>query len=382
MIIIAVCAVVRFQSAPLTILPRTATLSQPIPDALSLDWPSYGQAAVASSTYGVVATRGNASPQPTASTAKLITMLAVLKKKPFNDSSGASITFTQTDVDRYVTYVAGNGSVTPVSVGLTWTQYQAMEAVLLGSANNVADSLAVWAFGSLDAYREYAQRMIEGLGMTHTTVGIDASGYHPTTTSTAADLALLAREVLKEPMLRQIVNTKSVILPGAGLIQNTNRLLGSEVIGMKTGYTPEAGGVFVLAGTQNDGEHAQDVITVVMGAPGTTSSAAQSAAYALYESAKQNFHYQAIIKKGDTIASYNPAWSSATHDAIADNSIGMFVWAGSPPPRVDVSAPVITDSGKAQAKVSVVYGSISQQTTGSMNTSVPSAPWWWRIFGH
>lgn len=42
MIIIAVCAVVRFQSAPLTILPRTATLSQPIPDALSLDWPSYG----------------------------------------------------------------------------------------------------------------------------------------------------------------------------------------------------------------------------------------------------------------------------------------------------------------------------------------------------
>ena len=54
MIIIAVCAVVRFQSAPLTILPRTATLSQPIPDALSLDWPSYGQAAVASSTAGAV----------------------------------------------------------------------------------------------------------------------------------------------------------------------------------------------------------------------------------------------------------------------------------------------------------------------------------------
>jgi D-alanyl-D-alanine carboxypeptidase (penicillin-binding protein 5/6) len=123
-----------------------------------------------------------------------------------------------------------------------------MEAVLLESANNVADSLAVWAFGSLEAYRAYAQKMVQEIGMNHTTIGTDASGYHPTTTSTASDLALLAREVLKEPMLRQIVDTSSTSLPGAGRIQNTNRFLGSEVVGMKTGYTPEAGGVFVLAG--------------------------------------------------------------------------------------------------------------------------------------
>lgn len=373
---------VRFQTAPLVTSSDVVAHTVVAPPSTPIQWPEYGQSAIASSAYGVIESHGAVSPQPTASTAKLITMLALMKKKPFTNAKGESITFTQVDVDRYNVYVAGNGSVTPVTAGLTWTQYQAMEAVLLESANNVADSLAVWAFGSLDAYQEYAQKMVKDIGMTHTTVGTDASGYHPTTTSTAGDLALLAREVLKEPMLRQIVGTASVTLPGAGLMYNTNRLLGSEVIGMKTGYTPEAGGVFVFAGVQAENEHAQDIITVVMGAPGTTSSAAQSAAYSLYESAKQNFRYQTIINQGDSLASYKPAWSETAYDIVADQSVGMFVWSTGPKPRIEVSAPPVINGGQAQGSATITYGSSSMRVSGQTVSPIPRASWWWRVFGH
>ncbi len=372
----------RFQSAPLQTVPTISAHSVTAPEPKVIEWPRYGQSAIATSGYGVLESHGDTTPQPTASTAKLITMLALMKKKPFSDAKRASITFSQTDVDRYNTYVAGNGSVVPVTNGLTWTQYQAMEAVLLESANNVADSLAVWAFGSLEAYRAYAQKMVQEIGMNHTTIGTDASGYHPTTTSTASDLALLAREVLKEPMLRQIVDTSSTSLPGAGRIQNTNRFLGSEVVGMKTGYTPEAGGVFVLAGVQNDSGHTQDIITVVMGAPGITSSAAQSAAYTLYESAKQNFRYQTVIRKGDTLASYRPAWSGTTYDMVADESLGTFVWSAGPKPQVTVIAPHGRDGGQVEGSVAVTYGNVTMNASGHIASPIPNASWWWRIFGH
>lgn len=380
--LISVWGLWRFQSAPLTTTPVITAYQLTVPSSSAIDWPAYGQSAIASSSYGVVATHGEIAPQPTASTAKLITMLAVMKKKSFHDGAGEHITFTQADVDRYSVYVAGNGSVTPVSVGLTWTQYQAMEAVLLQSANNVADSLAIWAFGSLESYRAYAQNMVKELGMDHTTIGSDASGYHPSTTSTAGDLAILAGAVLKEPMLRHIVATKSVELPGTGLITNTNHYLGDEVIGMKTGYTPEAGGVFVLAGLQHDGTHTQEIMTVVMGAPGSTSAAAQTAAYALYQSAAQNFHYQTIITQGAVLASYKPSWSNSRYDVVADDSVGTFVWSGGSAPRVQIQAPSIMDGSQAQVTATVVYGNSSQHVSGYMNAPVPSASWWWRVFGH
>jgi len=119
---------------------------------------------------------------------------------------------------------------------------------LLPSANNLADTLAVWAFGSLDEYRTAATALVRSLGMTSTTVGTDASGFSPSTTSTARDLTLLAAAAARHPVVAEIVARDHAVLSGVGTVYNTNSLLGRPgVVGLKTGTTAEAGGVFLFA---------------------------------------------------------------------------------------------------------------------------------------
>lgn len=297
-----------------------------------INWPSYGQSAIATKNYGAVARHGETKPQPTASTAKLITALAVMKKAPFDDEAGETITFTDKDVESYQKYVDGGGTVAKVEAGLTWTYYQAIEAILLASSNNVSDSLAIKVFGSLDNYREYAQQMVKDIGMSNTTIGVDASGYDPSTVSTADDMALLALAAIEDPMIRQIVAKSQVDLPVAGQIENTNRLLvNSDIIGMKTGWIPEAGGTFVLAGDQTDGEHSQKIAVVVMGDPNGPGASTQNDAYELFKSAKQNFSYQELVTKGQVLGSLDPAWAEHLVSVQSVESIGAFVWSDQKP---------------------------------------------------
>ena len=370
----------RYHSASLTVSPHLEQVTVAVPLMHVLDWPNYGQAAIATKTYGVIATHGSTVPQPTASTAKLILAVAIMQKKPYSDSKGENITFTQADVDRYQAYVAGGGTVAAVVNGLNWTQHQALQAVLLASSNNVSDSLAIWAFGSLDAYRTYTQKMVHDFGMEHTTIGSDASGYSATTTSTAHDLALLAAEALAYQPLRDIVATQTVTLPVAGTITSTNQLLvDGAIIGMKTGWIPEAGGVFVLAGTQTDQEHTHEIITVVMGAPGGASNVAQEAAYALYQLAKANFAYRQIITQGQSLGKYHPAWEEHPTSLVAAQGVGMFVWANTSP-EVHLSA--ATGTPGSEGVVGAVHSSFGTWSTSvplvlEQSISQPSA--WWRV---
>ena len=131
-----------------------------------LSWPTKGQAAVGINPSGVLASYGLQTPVPIASTAKIITVLSVLKKYPLKlHQTGPVITMSAADVSLYTNYVAGDGSVVPVTDGETLTQYQMLQAILLPSANNIADSLAIWAFGSLENYAKFANSYARQLGL-------------------------------------------------------------------------------------------------------------------------------------------------------------------------------------------------------------------------
>lgn len=274
----------------------------------NFNWPLYGQSAIAVEGLGVVEVFGEKKVHPTASTAKIITMMAVLEKKPLSlGDPGPVITLTQADVDNYKDYIARNGSNTPVYVGLELTQYQAIQSVLLPSSNNMADTLAVWAFGSIENYHQYANAMVKKLGADQTTIAGDASGLSPKTTSIASDMAKIALRALENPVLAEIVAQSAADVPYAGTIRNTNRLLDShEIIGVKTGETAEAGGNFMLGANFTVNQESRKVAVVVMGAD--VSQTAQSDSLKLYNSAKPYLDYQEVVKKDELVANYHTPW--------------------------------------------------------------------------
>ena len=340
--------------------PTLETLRLPSDNStLELAWPNYGQATIATEKQGIVATNGSQTPHPTASTAKLISVMAILEKKPLQIGEyGPTITLTEADVKSYENYVAKNGSNTPVYSGLKLTQYQALQSILLASSNNMADTMTIWAFGSLENYREYASEMVRRIGATQTTIGSDASGLSPTTSSTSDDMSLISLEALKNPVIVDITSQQTANVPFAGTISNTNRLLGdhSEVIGLKTGETVEAGGNFLLATKYENNGQSQNVVVVVYGAE--LGRIALLDSYTLYKSIQPYLKYQEIIPENTIVARYYSK-NNEIAQAVTERSVMSWTWSGkSVRPATVVER--ITGEAKDRSVVgSVVYGDVS-----------------------
>ena len=145
-------------SKPTPVFAAKTTANQSTAGDINLTWPVHGEAAVGAVGYGVLATHGDQKAQPTASAAKIMTALAILKQHPLNlGQQGPTLTLTQADVDSYNTYVAEDGSVAKVAAGEQITEYQLLEALLLPSADNIADTLAKWSYGSISSYESPRQ---------------------------------------------------------------------------------------------------------------------------------------------------------------------------------------------------------------------------------
>jgi D-alanyl-D-alanine carboxypeptidase (penicillin-binding protein 5/6) len=216
---------------------------------IDIAWPTTGSAAIGSVGDGVLASSPDGEiPRQTASIAKIITALAVLKKQPIESGQhGVTYTLSAADVANYTEEAANGGSVVPVYEGMEITQYQALQLMLLVSANNIADTLVDKVFGSEGAYTEYAQDMLLNMGLTKSVVA-DASGMSSETVSTPAELVQIGIAALNNPVIADIVSQARVDIPGVGVITNTNKMLGSNgVVGIKTGTTDEAGSCLLFA---------------------------------------------------------------------------------------------------------------------------------------
>lgn len=230
-----------------------------------LPWPSYGQAAYGATDDGVLA-QSNSDSQavPIASLAKVITALVVLDKKPIAlGEQGPTITLTDKDVALYQDYLAKDGTVVPVQAGEQISQYQAMQAMILPSSNNMADSLAIWAFGSVEKYNAYANDLLKKKGLIKTTVA-DASGYSPMTMSTADEMVKIGILYLQNPVLREIASQTEATIPYAGRIKSYHASVNDgTVIGLKIGYTEEAGRTFLAADITNETKGGVSVAAVL-----------------------------------------------------------------------------------------------------------------------
>lgn len=310
-----------------TIQARMLPLEFQSQSALALPWPSYGQAAVGAVGYGILAKNGDQKPVSIASMAKVITALAVLKVKPMQPGGfGETLVITGPDVDTYFAYASQGQSVIRVQVGQDLTQYQALQALLLPSANNMADVLVRWAFGSTEEYLAFVNPFVATLGLSNTKIA-DASGFSPETVSTATDMLKLAEIAMNSPLIAEIVAQPQAELPVAGTVYNVNYQLGSGgIVGIKTGNTDQAGGCYLFAAKRSvDGSHPVTVIGVVMGAP--VLSRAIDDSMELLEAAARRFSVVTPVHANQPVGHLTQSWG-ANVEIVVKDSIEVVSWNG------------------------------------------------------
>jgi D-alanyl-D-alanine carboxypeptidase (penicillin-binding protein 5/6) len=254
------------------------------PDALaealpSTVWPAYGQAAFIQTGRSQIQASPNQHAAPIASVAKVMTAYLVLRDHPLRPGDdGPTITLTDADVADTARRLGQNESVVSIAAGEQLTELQALQALLLPSANNIAAVLARWDAGSVEGFVARMNAAARSLGMTHTRY-TDPSGYDDATVSTAADQVRIVDRAMRLPAFASIVATPSATLPVAGTVYSTNTLLGHNgFVGVKTGSTSAARGCFAFRAIRWIDGKRTTITGVVLGQPGYDQSAAGLAA--------------------------------------------------------------------------------------------------------
>ena len=163
-------------------------------------WPADGQAAVILSGQPRIHVGPNQHAAPIASLAKMMTAYLVLRDHPLGSSQGGpTITLTDADVADTDRRAGQQESVVPVAAGEQLTERQALEALLLPSANNIAAVLARWDAGSEGRFVARMNATARSLGMADTRY-TDPSGYDDGTVSTAADQIRIVERAMRLPV--------------------------------------------------------------------------------------------------------------------------------------------------------------------------------------
>ncbi len=176
--------------------------------------------------------------------------------------------------DQVITIDSEDIAIEPVVMNLVEgeniTVGDLLKGLLIPSANDAALTLArVAGGGSVDNFVEQMNIKAQDMGLKNSHFanphGLDQDGLY----SSAADLALIAKNALANPTIAEIVGTKETTVTSidgsiSHNLKNTNQLLDSylSVYGVKTGLTDNAGQVLITAASNKDNEK---IICVVLG---------------------------------------------------------------------------------------------------------------------
>jgi len=140
-------------SPPVTATPGAGTAAPRQERLAAVSWPADGVSAADIGGFGVVAGPGATRPVPIASVAKLMTAYVVLHDHPLPPGgSGPDIAVEPSEAAAYPAQARDGDSLVPVVAGEMVTERQALEALLLPSADNMAWILARWDAGTQDAF--------------------------------------------------------------------------------------------------------------------------------------------------------------------------------------------------------------------------------------
>ncbi len=305
----------------------------------------------------MLASSGSETAVPAASVAKVMTALLVLEDKPLKrNEQGPSILITDQDVRVYQADKADQQSVVEVTAGEQLSEFQALEGLLIPSANNFAVTLANWDAGSVDKFVANMNKRAKDLGLSHTKFA-DAAGASALTVSTPSDLVVLGMTAMNQDVFAQIVATASAKLPVAGTVYSVDYALGqSGIIGIKTGSGFQ-GANFLFAASTTVGSFTKIVFGCVMGLP--TLDDAFAAAKALIAAVQPNLVVKRILSKYQAVGSYELPWGGRS-DLLSTANVDLIEWPGMIL-RQSVRAPALTitqpiPSGTTEGALHVVLG--------------------------
>jgi D-alanyl-D-alanine carboxypeptidase (penicillin-binding protein 5/6) len=226
-------------------------------------WPQQGQAALVLGN-GRPAASPEEQPAPIASVAKVMTAYLTLERYPLSGAQdGFTTTISEAQAQAEAEDAAQNQSDVAVQAGEQLTERQLLDALLIPSANNIAQMLAAQVAGSETRFITEMNSEARALGMDHT-IYTDPSGFDPSTVSTAADQLRVFRQAMRFQVFREVVSMASVTLPVAGTLTNYNPLIAEGYAG-KTGSDSAAEGCLAFFTPVTVGGRRLTAVGVVMG---------------------------------------------------------------------------------------------------------------------
>ncbi|MGV9501178.1 D-alanyl-D-alanine carboxypeptidase [Streptomyces sp. NPDC003642] len=297
---------------------------------VDIPWPAKGQAALDVQGIGTFGSSGEQKPVPIASVAKVMTAYVILRDHPLKSGAdGPKIDIDQAAEDQSD---AGQESTVDVTKGDKISQREALESILIASANNVARLLARWDAGSEKAFVQKMNDAAKDLGMKNTTY-TDPSGLNNTTVSTAVDQVKLAKAAMQQPAFREVAAMMSYVDYKGTKHDNWNRLVGSnDVTGIKTGTTTSALGNLVFSAKKDVNGETHRIIGAVVRQPagGPDNTILGAALYEgdrLIRAAQGALESATILKKGTVVGYADDGLGGRTPVAVTED-VTAVGWAG------------------------------------------------------
>jgi D-alanyl-D-alanine carboxypeptidase (penicillin-binding protein 5/6) len=159
--------------------------------------------------------------------------------------------FSEDTVIRVVNGQKSLGNTAKLVKGDELTATDALYALLVPSGNDAAVTLAENYPGGYQAFLVKMNQKTTELGLSNTHFANVSGVESPNHYTTAYDIAMIARNALRRTQFASIVSTKNITiksLKGRSYpLASTNILLGKPgILGVKTGWTPEAGECLVI----------------------------------------------------------------------------------------------------------------------------------------
>ncbi len=348
-------------------------------EPVSLEWPDASAGAIGRlGEPAPLAVHGTAEPVPIASITKVITALVVLDARPLTPrESGPSLAVGVAESALFAKYQRVNGKVEPMPLGAVLTERQLLEVTLISSANNYAEALAIWTFGSNDAFVAAARDWLDRHGLTATTI-VEPTGMSPANTSSATDLLTLGELALAHPVMTEIVASGATTVPGVGPMLNSNVLLGIDGIdGIKTGTLDEAGACLLFSADLPVGDSTVPVVGVVLGA--TTHEVLANAVRRLIGQVTSGFRQVELVEPGEVFGTVDSEWGGSSA-VVATGGATALVWSDTPISRsVDVPELPTTEVGSSAGTVTFTVDGVDYAVPLAFDSTVADPGPWWRL---